>query len=259
MTRRTSALTPSLAPGPSSIDRLAPTRRPEGAPAGTQRWRELLFVHWSFPAEEIRSLVPAGLELDLWDGRAWVGLVPFRMHAIRSSWMPARSGLDFLETNVRTYVHRAGEPGVFFLSLEASSWLAVRVARLAWGLPYHHAEMSSARDGDLWRYASRRRRGDARLTASWQIGERLGPSTEGSLEFFLLERYLLFSESRGRLSQGQVHHVPYPVQSAALHGIDETLLRSAGLDRAARPPEAVHYSEGVDVEVFGPWEVSGSS
>src|SRR4051794_21808452 len=101
------------------LDREAPRRRPEGPSAGTQRWRELLFLHWSFEPDVVRPLVPASFELDLWQGRAWVGLIPFRMEATRPSWLPKRAGIDFLETNLRTYVHRRGEPGIYFFSLEA--------------------------------------------------------------------------------------------------------------------------------------------
>ena len=72
-------------------------------------------MHWSFPLEQVRPLVPSALELDAWDGRAWIGLVPFAMREIRSSWMPRRPSFDFLETNVRTYVHYRGEPGVYFI------------------------------------------------------------------------------------------------------------------------------------------------
>jgi len=129
------------------IDRLAPTRRPEGKAAGFQKWRNLLFVHYALDAEIVRALVPPSLELDLWEGQAHVGLVPFEMKDIRSAWMPRPSALNFLETNVRTYVHKNGEPGVFFFSLEASSWLAVQVARTGWGLPYFHATMSTDGQG----------------------------------------------------------------------------------------------------------------
>src|SRR5262249_50559173 len=156
-----------------------PTHRPKGAPAGTQSWRELLFVHWSFTPDVVRPLVPPSLELDEWEGRAWVGLVPFQMLAIRSRWMPRASALNFLETNVRTYVHRKGEPGVFFLSLEASSWLAVRTARAVWSLPYHFASMRYTRDGDRIHYDSTRKESStrgARLDVSWTVGDALGPS-----------------------------------------------------------------------------------
>jgi uncharacterized protein YqjF (DUF2071 family) len=228
----------------SEIDRVAPTRRPAGAPAGTQRWRNLVFVHYALAPEIVRPLVPKDLELDLWDGRAHVGVVPFEMKDIRSSWMPKATALNFLETNVRTYVHKNGEPGVFFFSLEASSWLAVRVARTGWGLPYFHATMSSG-DGA---YRTVRKGTGEMLDAKWKLGEMLGASTLGTYEHFVLERYLLFSERGGRLRKGQVHHVPYPAQRVTLERFSQTLFPSAPSD-----PFAAHFSPGVDVEVFGPW------
>lgn len=235
-----------------ALDRLSPTRRPPGPSAGTQRWRELLFVHWSFPADVVRELVPRSFELDLWQGRAWVGLVPFRMEATRPAWLPRQAGLEFLETNVRTYVHRHGEPGVFFFSLEASSWLAVHAARLTWSLPYFHAAMTASRSGDRVTYGSRRRAGAvARLDVTYEIGASLGPSTAGSLEHFLLERYYLFVERGGRPLKGQVHHAPYPTRSARISSIDDGLLGAAGLPGGRL--ETVHYSDGVEVEVFGPF------
>jgi uncharacterized protein len=242
------------------IDRIAPTRRPDAAPAGTQRWRELLFLHWSFSIAEVRRLVPEPLAIDAWDGRAWVGLVPFAMKNIRSSWMPKSTGLDFLETNVRTYVHHDGVPGVYFFSLEASSWLAVKAARLVWGLPYFHASMDSSRERERFSYDSKRRgHGGASLGVEWEVGDLLGPSVPGTFEHFLLERYVLFSFSRKmQLRRGQVHHAPYPAQRATVKRLEQTLVASAGLELAsARAPEVVHYAEGVDVEVFGPWPADG--
>ena len=228
----------------SEIDRVAPTRRPAGSPAGTQRWRNLLFVHYALAPEIIRPLVPKELELDLWEGRAHVGVVPFEMKDIRSAWMPKATALNFLETNVRTYVHHEGEPGVFFFSLEASSWLAVRVARTAWGLPYFHATMSCGQGA----YRTTRRGTGEMLDAEWKLGEMLGPSEPGTYEHFVLERYLLFSQRGGRLRKGQVHHVPYPAQRVTLERFSQTLFPSA-----AGEPFAAHFSPGVDVEVFGPW------
>jgi hypothetical protein len=228
------------------LDRIAPTRRPDGDAAGVQSWRNLVFVHWALPQEIVRPLVPKSLELDLWDDRAHVGIVPFEMKGIRSAWMPEASALDFLETNVRTYVHRNGEPGVFFLSLDASSWLAVRVARLVWSLPYFLAEMACGNDA----YRSVRSSTGESLDATWSLGPMLGPSKPGTYEHFVLERYLLFSERRGKLRKGQVHHVPYPAQEVTLHRFDQTLFPAA-----TGKPYAAHFASGVDVEVFGPWEL----
>jgi uncharacterized protein YqjF (DUF2071 family) len=239
------------------LDRITPTQRPERRPAGTQRWRELLFLHWTFPVDVVRALVPPALELDTWDGRAWIGVVPFMMRDVRSTWMPRRMGLDFLETNVRTYVHHRGVPGIYFFSLEATSWLAVKVARTVWPLPYFHAAMRTARTADAIAYRSQRKGGTRpMLDASWQLGAPIGPSMPSTLEHFLLERYVLYNQGRrGQVRVGQVHHTPYPAQRATVTGLAQTLVAATGapLDAGATP-ETVHYAEGVDVEVFGPWD-----
>jgi uncharacterized protein YqjF (DUF2071 family) len=227
------------------LDRVTPTRRPHGAPAGYQSWRNLLFVHVALPPEIVRPLVPASLDLDLWEGKAHVGFVPFEMKDIRAVIMPKVAALNFLETNVRTYVHHKGEPGVYFFSLEASSWLAVRAARIGWGLPYFHATMSSGEGA----YRTVRKNTGETLEAEWKLGEMLGPSTLGTYEYFVLERYLLFSEHRGRLKKGQVHHVPYPAQRVTLERFSQTLFPTNA------DPYAAHFSPGVDVEVFGPWTI----
>lgn len=233
----------------AAVHRIKPPR-PEGANAGTQRWRELLFVHWSFDPALVRPLVPAHLELDLWEGEAWVGIVPFRMEATRPSWLPRRAALDFLETNVRTYVHHHGKPGVLFFSLEASSWLAVRAARLGWSLPYFHAEMSVSRAADRVHYTSTRKSRPGAIDVTYEVGDALGPSEVGTLQHFLLERYYLFVEHRGQIMTGQVHHVPYPARAARIVTLEQSLLEAAGLP--AGTFRTAHYSDGVEVEVFGP-------
>jgi uncharacterized protein len=234
------------------IDRIAPTRRPTGRPAGYQQWRSLLFLHWAMPVEQLRRRVPASLELDLYDGVAYVGIVPFAMQAVRPSWWPAALASNFLETNVRTYVVRNGRPGVFFFSLEANSRLAVLAARTGWGLPYYHARMEMTRTGDEIEYQTRRTSsGGAAHQVRYRLGEDLRPSHPDALEYFLVERYLLFVERGGSLLCGQVHHSPYPVQRAEVLAVQDDLIVAAGLPRVAEPPALAHYSLGVDVEVFG--------
>ena len=242
---------------PTTIDRCAPARRPSRKVTGYQTWRELLFVHWSLDPGLIRPLIPSELELDVYEGRAWVGVVPFLMRDIRPSGVPAWAALDFLETNVRTYVHHRGVPGVYFFSLEASSLVAVKAARWMWSLPYHHAKMESQRQGDIIHYRSSRlgqNLGD--LDVKFEIGATLGPSAPDTFEHFLLERYHLFVKRRERLYQGQVHHVPYPAHQAKLHHLSQSLLPAAGIPIEEQPAEVVHYAPEVTVETFGPWPVT---
>lgn len=232
-------------------------QRPDGPASGYQNWRDLLFAHWTFDPSVVRALVPEHLEIDLWEDRAYVGVVPFAMENVRPALLPRVLAMDFLETNLRTYVRHRGESGVYFFSLEAASMLAVKAARWGWGLPYFHADMSMSREGDVIEYASERRGSPAsRCYARYRLGRMLGASTEGTLAYWLLERYLLFTVKRDRVYRGQVHHVPYPAQEVEVLTFDEDLLAAAGLPPTdGAPPEVAHYASGVDVEVFGPYPV----
>ena len=232
------------------IDREGPTHRPTGPARGYQQWRSLLFMHWSIPIDIIRPLVPAGLELDLLEGNAYVGVVPFVMQGVRPRWCPKRLAFNFLETNVRTYVCRDGRPGVYFFSLEAASRMAVWAARRFWGLPYYHAAMQIEQTGDEFHYRSRRHGSGARHEVRYRIGAMLGPSKPGTVEYFLLERYLLFLEHQQVIFEGQVHHTPYPAQRAEVLQVDDQLMQSAGLGEFHGLPVFAHFASGVDVEVF---------
>jgi uncharacterized protein YqjF (DUF2071 family) len=242
------------------IDRLAPRQRPDRPVVMYQEWYHLLFVHWEVPAEPLRALLPPGLELDTYDGRAYVGLVPFTMRGVRPRGFPSVPGLsNFHETNVRTYVHKAGrDPGVWFFSLDAANSVAVALARGLFGLPYHRARMCLEADpgnghGPSLTYVSERPEPARRPTLAEVRARVVGPvepAEPGSLEEFLVERYLLYSTLGGRLRRGQVHHAPYPLQRAEVDTLDETLLAAASIRRPDSEP-LVHYAAGVRVEVFG--------
>ena len=232
------------------IDRIGPTRRPKGKANGFQKWRSLLFMHWPVPVEVLRPLVPAPLELDLHDGVAYVGIVPFAMQGVRPRWWPSSLAFRFLETNVRTYVYHHDRPGVYFFSLEAASWLAVQVARRFWGLPYYHADMDLQRSEESANYRLVRHGTQVCHRVRYRVAEMLGPSRPNTLQFFLLERYLLFAQRHGQLHVGQVYHTPYPAQLAEVLSVEDGLLHAAGIDCCTGPPTLVHYSSGVDVEVF---------
>jgi uncharacterized protein YqjF (DUF2071 family) len=220
---------------------------------GRQSWRELLFVHWPVPLEIVRSLIPPGLTPDLLDGVAYVGLVPFAMTRVRLAPLPEALGLDLLETNVRLYVTREGqEAGVYFLSLDASSRLAVTAARALLGLPYHLARMELERKGQIvWYQAERRSGRRPRLRLRWEIGDPLGTSLPGTPEHFLLERYQLYVQRFGTLLRVRVRHPPYPTRQARILELEDQLVATARLP-VTGAPAFVHYSPGVDVEFLRP-------
>jgi len=236
------------------IDRIAPTVRPGGRAAMRQRWSRLLFLHWPIRADEMWPLLPRGVDLDTHDGQAWVGLVPFVVTGARPVLLPAVPGLSsFVEVNVRTYVHYRGrDPGVWFFSLDASSRVAVFVARRLYHLAYRFAEMTADVRGDRVHFRSRRIAPGPRpgtCAVEYEPRGAVAPAAAGTLEHFLLERYVLYSTDGRRLYQGRVHHPPYPTQAAAVDGLAEDLIAAAGLLRPPCDP-LVHYASGVDVEVF---------
>ena len=241
------------------VDRITPTYRPLGWPVGHQSWRRLLFLHWPVPVAALRPLVPAGLTLDLWEGTAYVSVVAFEVTEARASGVPAALGLDFLETNVRTYVHVDGrDPGIYFFSLDAASALAVAGARVAFGLPYFPARGRMRRRGDRFDYAIQRRLPDAPgFRVSYVPESPLGPAPPGSLDHFLLERYLLHVERQIGLWAVQVHHRPYPVHGVRVHSLEDELTGAAGLVLRGRPALA-HYATQVDVDVFAAQRSDGT-
>jgi uncharacterized protein len=200
--------------------------------------------------------VPAGLDLDLFAGQAWITLIPFLIAESRPAGVPSLLAMRLLETNLRTYVRGPdGEPGIYFWSLDASSLLAVLAARLLYGLPYFPAAMSMRRDGARVDYASRRRLGKpARLEVTWTVGEPIGRAASGTREHFLIERYTLYAARGSRIHRARVRHRPYPLHRARVDTLTESLVSAAGL---AAPEEAplCHYSPGVDVDIFWPTRV----
>jgi uncharacterized protein YqjF (DUF2071 family) len=237
-------------------------------PMGYHTWSDLLFVHWRVPPESLGHLIPDNLEIATFDGDVWLGLVAFHMSNVRPNWFPTLPIVsEFHETNIRTYVTAPdGEIGVRFLSLDAASWPAVKVARWRWHLPYYHAAMSLEREADCVRYASHRRRksdpcGNLKLEA--RLGEVVRPHTASEDEArkfdadfdelgrFLIDRYLLFADDNlGGLLRGEVRHNPYPIRSATVTTLDETLTDALGIPINGRAPDHVVFSAGVNVDVF---------
>lgn len=222
-----------------------------------QRWSNLLFLHWRVDPAPLRARLPAGLHLDLHDGEAWLGVVPFFMQRIRPVLLPPVPSLSwFLELNVRTYVHDdRGVPGVWFFSLDCNQPLAVEVARRFFHLPYEHASMT-AETGEFIHYECRRT--GVEETAAYRYRPATGgaPAAPGSLEFFLAERYLLYSAGpagvihHGRVHHGRVHHAPYRLAPAEWTGWSDAPVRWDGFDPPGTPPDSALAAAPVDVAVF---------
>ncbi len=218
-------------------------------------WHDLLFLHWPVEPASLQGLVPPVLELDLHHGEAWVGVIPFFMSGIRLRGLPSLPGTSaFAEVNLRTYVRFRGQPGVYFFSLDAASRLAVRAARAWYHLPYFHARMSVERDGDAVCYSSERRENPqpAEFRARYRPVSEARACLPGSLEHWLTERYCLFTtDGRKNVIRAQIHHQPWPLQSAEVELETQTLTRAAGITLPAARPLA-HFARRLEVCVWRP-------
>ncbi len=232
-----------------NIDRILPRQRPNETIKGYQSWRNLAFLHWEVPVEELETLLPEGIQPDLFEGKSYVGLVPFEMRNVRPVWCPKALGFNFLETNVRTYVLHKNEPGVFFFSLDATSLTAVKIARWVWHLPYFHSAMTFSNEQTKYDYGLKRSE-NVLSNIKIEAGKALPPSQPDSIEYFLLERYLLFTQLRGQILRGQVHHLPYPARETELINCEDQLVEVSGFNGLSASPDLVHFSEGVDVEIY---------
>jgi uncharacterized protein len=186
---------------------------------GGQTWEHLLFAHWSVEPSALSRIVPPGLELDLFDGRAWVAITPFLLRGLRVRFLPSIPAVNpFLETNVRTYFRRGGRPGIYFFSLDATSRLAVDGARILNGLPYRHARGRIAVAHATVAYRldrTDRAHGAAWLEASYGPSGPAREAPPGSLEHFLVERYCLFTIRRsGEILRTDIHHRPWRIHAA---------------------------------------------
>jgi uncharacterized protein YqjF (DUF2071 family) len=209
-----------------------------------QEWHAVIFAHWQVPIDLLRSVVPEGLDLDLFDGKAWISLVAFSIKRLRPRYLPSISLLsDFHEINLRTYVLRNGKPGIYFLSIEAQKLGSTLMAKLITGLPYMKSDIM--RKENL--YQSRNTKKDFRLQFRYE--PLPGIIEKNRLEKWLTERYCLFQELSGRIYSHDIHHKEWPLQSVKIDSLNlRYKFKELLIDSKA---ELYHYSEGVQVPTWG--------
>jgi len=231
----------------------APSRPlPDGPAVMRQKWKNLLFLHWKWDQARLQAALPDGLTVDTFEGDAWLGIVPFFMCGVRPALLPPVPFLsNFLELNVRTYVRdSAGNPGVWFFSLDCNQPVAVSVARTFFHLPYFHSKMSAVQRDGMTEYHSRRKGTVRGAIYKFRGNAPAAPASPGSLEEFLVERYRLYADAGGRLFSGEVRHPPYRISPATVTEWCAGPLHLAGFDAENRPPDHALHSAGVDVRVY---------
>ncbi len=233
--------------------RLAQRQKPPGFSVLSMRWESLLFLHWQRDPAEIQKTLPPGLFVDTFEGQAWLAVVPFFMRRVHPRGLPCVPWLsDFLELNVRTYVFdERGVPGVWFYSLLCDQPIAVELARRLFHLNYLHARLrAGGAPGSVAEFSwEEPGREPAEFRGTELRAYALAPT--GSLEFFLVERYILFSASpSGRIHAGAVHHAPYAIAPAAASSWSFRPAASLGFPDSQRPPDHALLARPVAVNAW---------
>jgi uncharacterized protein YqjF (DUF2071 family) len=220
----------------------------------TQTWHDLLFAHWPVDRSQLRSKVPAAFELDLFNGDAWIGIVPFHMTNVAPRGVPSLPWVsEFPELNVRTYVRVGDRAGIYFFSLDAGSALAVQAARTLLNLPYHSASMAVSRTGTVVGYSSARHSDPtAQFSVTYEPIGSVFVALEGSLEYFLTERYCLYHlDHRGAPYRLEIHHPPWPLQRAEAQLVRNTMAEVNGVGLPDQPP-LLHFAKRQDMVAWAP-------
>ena len=219
-----------------------------------QTWRDLLFAHWPLPPDVVQRALPPALSVDTYDGSAWIGVTPFELTGLRPrGGVPLPGVSHFPELNVRTYTTVGGKPGIYFLSLDAASRLAVIAARRAYRLPYFHADMALGRRAGAIHYRSRRTGNDgapAAFEAEYRPVGDVFHADRGTLEYSLTERYCLYTvDESGRVLRGEIQHPPWPLQQAEASITANTMTAPWGIELPPRQP-LLHFSRLQEVVIW---------
>lgn len=239
------------------------SHRPRPLPGGrwavSERWNDLLFAHWPVPAAAITALLPPSLETDTFQGSAWVGMVPFWLDRIKLRGIPTLPGMrGFPDLNLRTYVRdrASGAQGIYCFSIDAGNPFAAAAARLFFRLPYHWAEMHFEKRSDREFSFYSRRRFSPRSVIFKVRYRGLGPNRRtaeipaGSLEYFLTERYCLFtSNHNGQPIRANIHHVPSPLEEAEAEIERNDLAAAIGIALPNEKP-ILHYSRRLAIYIW---------
>lgn len=218
----------------------------------SQEWRDLTFMHWEVDIVKLQAHLPAGLEVDTYGGKAYVGIVPFVMRNVRPTWFFSTPFVStFPEFNIRTYVTKDGIPGVYFLTLEAKSMVTCSYAPKAYGLPYRYAKGKVSKQGNNVKWNSSRNNGKFNLIGNTEITGKQTQAKPGTLEEFLFERYSLYTNKNGRVMRGYTHHKKWDFHDAEVTVTENSLTESFDLGiKNLLQPDFVHFSSGVRVRTY---------
>lgn len=217
-----------------------------------QTWSDLLFAHYPIDFSILRQLVPQALNLDTYEGRCWIGVVPFRMSGVRLRGLPPVPGTDlFPELNVRTYVTLDGKPGVYFFSLDAANRLAVMAAKKLYHLPYWFSDMEIGNRGEAIEFESKRiSNSEVKFACSYRPISQPFQVDQGSFEEWMIERYCFYTlNASGIPLRCDILHEPWTLQKAEAEFIKNSMLSEQGITIEEKPP-ILHFAKRIEVRAW---------
>ncbi|MCP9768542.1 DUF2071 domain-containing protein [Lacihabitans sp. LS3-19] len=209
-----------------------------------QEWNEAVFFHWKVEVDILQKYIPNGLEIDLFEGQAWVSLVVFKMEKIRPKGFPAFSPIsNFDEINIRTYVKSGNKTGVYFLSIEASSRISCFIARKISELPYRFSNIKRS----FGKIHSVNNTFEESLKIEYQLSENVNEKSD--LDKWLTERYALFQDADLKINSFDIHHLEWPLKAIEVSYFKLNYNRFENL--IGNTPDKIQYSKGVKVLAWG--------
>ena len=217
-----------------------PWKLPSGKWKCYQEWNNAIFLHFQVDIEELKKLVPKQLEIDTFEGKAYISIVPFTMGKIRQRNFPAFPPIsNFHEINIRTYVKYKNKTGVYFLSIEGAKRSSCFVAKSLSELPYRYSKMERSNTA----YSSK----NVEFKDSLSFKYKIGPlsKSKSHLELWLTEKYALFQDTKDSINQFEIHHLEWKTHQIEIQDLKLNYARFNKLIRSN--PTLVQYSPGVQV------------
>ncbi|WP_298540634.1 DUF2071 domain-containing protein [uncultured Aquimarina sp.] len=209
-----------------------------------QEWNNAIFLHWKVDYDELKKFVPKELEIDLFEGDAWVSLVAFSMEKIRPKYLPYFTPIsNFNEINIRTYIKSGKKTGVYFLSIEGGKKISCRIAKKISELPYRYSKMK--RESDFYNSSNNTFRDLFEI--QFKIGK--DQKTKSNLDIWLTERYALFQDSKDIINEYEIHHPEWHLQEIEVKNLTVNYARFVNLLKGK--PNKIGYSKGVQVIAWG--------
>jgi uncharacterized protein len=218
----------------------------------TAEWNNLLMLNYSVDPSLLEPLVPAGTELDMFEGKTYISLVGFEFNRTRVLGFAVPFHQNFEEVNLRFYVRRGSKRGVVFIRELVPRYAVAAIARWAFNENYSCVPMSHRIEPGnaeyAWKLGS-----DACVMRIETQGESFLPR-EGSLSQFITEHYWGYaSQKGGGCLEYEVQHPPWSVWNAKSASFSGNVDALYGLDFAQvlkREPDSAFLAKGSAVTVF---------